>query len=822
MLSVIHFSSAGTGNSVSWFSEPSPLIAKVTDLAAAPTISNKDCVNLTVQVDYTFSSPFQDNCYVSTTNGLIEHEGEYIQPLGYNKAYPLKYMLGGNPVIIPVPNQAGAMQIVGNGFGTVYLSYYKDLYNHMVYDAFSNRFNINVPADLTFRYEDGSPIQFNYASQASDPNGRYILVDTVYTGYVVIDTLNLGIKPIADSYPVGSYSSGNADAINSTGKLAAIANNANAGAVNNGGYFKIVDTGSCTGTGLAQSGYVKSDFQCLTTDLLPQISQSIPQLSGIFNVRFANDRTLTFVAKSGNDSSGYKYARYSMSAGGLPASLIQYEAVGDSYISGEGASDYRTGTNTELNKCHQSLLSYPYLLSSRFNSFASVACSGAEMHNIAPPTARDEKVYQTKAQPDLGSSDTALDTHLPGIVLQNDFITQDNPEAITLSIGGNDIGFADIIQKCINPFQPTKYSVIGHLTCYNTYEERLELVNAINDQFPKLRSLYESMKTSGAGDRRVYVIGYPQIIKSGGDCGGNVAMNASETLLARDLIDYLDGVIRQAAAEAGVGYVDTQNAFDGQRLCEGAGSRTAVNGLTFASQPGSRAPDVNGSFHPNAIGHELLAGVVAAQTHNLTNPMPVAQPKTNQYITNPNAAILQDVQHTGRQIRKLNPHLTGIGEVLQKSLSFQFAVNSRSFFTKPGAMYSFTSGLTNLGSFIADSSGNINVTASLPADTPPGYQTLHIYGNDVFGQPIDLQKVVFVANSNDDYDGDGVLNDSDSCPLIAQTDIDDDHDGIDDACDPLIVAISPTTPPNDEIIWQDNSILRINISATRPQTTTGQ
>jgi hypothetical protein len=823
VLSVIHFTTADTGMTAGWFGSQPASVVKAFDLSAAPVASNKDCTKASIQIDNNFfgvPSPFEEHCYVSTAMGLIEQQGLYIQPPGYTKASRLvNTAQGGNPVLIPIPNQAGALWLRGfdGGNGTVTLQYFKDLYNHLSYDYFYQRFNISSGPDLTFGYFNHTPaMQFDFSSLAMDPNGRFMIVDTVYNGIVRIDTLSLTMMPIAASLPGGEGA--NATAVNSSGKIAAISHDG--AGEGGGGYFKVVDIGGCASAGSPADNYQITTPNCPTVDLFPKLVQSIPQLVSITNVRFANDRTITFVAKSGASAAGYKYARYSITGGGYALSLVQYEALGDSYISGEGAFNYRAGTNTERNGCHQSLSSYPYLLSGQFNSFADVACSGAEMHNVAPPTVGDEKEYQLNdGIPSQTEVENATAAHIPGVIFQNTFVGQDNPETVTLSVGGNDIGFAGIIQKCINPFQGSTFSVVGHLTCYDTYEDRLELVNTINDQFTRLRDLYESLKSNATGDRRVYVVGYPQVMKVGGDCGVNVAMNANEVAFAHDLIDYLDGVIKRAADEAGVGYVDTQHVFDGHRLCEGAAGQIAVNGLTIAKQP-ARAPDINGSFHPNVMGHELLAGAVASQTHTMTNPMPVATPRTNQFGVDPTAPILQNIPHSGRTVRRVNPNLSGLGGIVQKNASLKLVATARSFYTKPGATYSFTygKGLVNLGSFVADALGNITINATLPADTPSGFQTMHIYGNDIFGQPIDLQEVVFVAASDTDYDNDGVPNDTDSCPLAVQGGTDADHDGIDDVCDPQVI-IKPVVTIPDDIVWQDNAILRVDIYGTQPQTT---
>lgn len=803
---------------VDWFNQ-TPAVTKNLDITSADYAKASNCVPATLQVARGLSKIFETHCYVSTAAGMVDYEGQYIRPPGYDVVYPVNPNFSG--VLIPIPTQAGVLWLRGatNGSG-VNLGYFRNFYGNMSYNSFYNRFDFNAQPDFYFRYGDGQAMQFDYGSLANDPNGRYMLIDTLFNGFVVIDTLNLGIQPVLTSFPAGT-SGVEATAISGDGKVAVVS-------LIQGGdgtydIFKFVDKTSCTG-GLNQDSHIKPTFQCRTINLAPNIRQAIPNLAGITNMRFANERTITFTAKYGTATSGYRYGRFSMTAGGQPASLKQYEAIGDSYISGEGAFSYRTGTDTDRNKCHQSTVSYPYLLSNHFGSFASVACSGARLQNIVTDSKVELIDQLIGNDPTLAEINEANLTRIPGVLSQAHFINEDNPEAVTVSVGGNDVGFADIIQKCVNPLQNLKDTVATHSTCYSTYEDRLEVVNLINSQFTRLRSLYETLKQSSAGDRRVYVIGYPQVMKVGGDCGANVAMNADEVAFAHDLIDYLDGVIKRASDEAGVQYVDTQAAFNGHRLCEAPGNQIAVNGITIAKDPDGNV-DPKGSYHPNALGHQLLASAIAVQTNNLTKPMPTAVSKTNQIVADSNTAILQNVPHTNRVVRYIKPYLELVPKVIQRGVTYNFSVNPKDFFTKANSIYNFVinSDPVNLGNFTSDADGVVHISASIPASVPPGFHTLHIYGSDIFGNPIDMQQVVFVAASDSDYDNDGVPNNTDSCVIVAQSGVDVDADGIDDACDPQVVSSSSVdvNMPPDDVVWADNSILTISIFTPQQQMVSG-
>lgn len=59
-------------------------------------------------------------------------------------------------------------------------------------------------------------------------------------------------------------------------------------------------------------------------------------------------------------------------------------------------------------------------------------------------------------------------------------------------------------------------------------------------------------------------------------------------------------------------------------------------------------------------------------------------------------------------------------------------------------------------------------------------------------QDVDLYKLVYVAESQNDIDGDGTSNDQETCLVAQPVGRDYDQDGIDDACDP---EVSDTTAP---------------------------
>lgn len=798
---------------VDWFTK-TPTFSKVADLPAIPVISNRDCATLSIQVARNYLKPAESHCFVPTIFGLLNTNGDILyRDIGH----PVKNSVGGNPALVAVPNQGAVMTMHGTGTGGVYYGLYRNFFSKLTPSLLFNgeqRYTFVDPTDQYYRYISGDPIVFSSSTSLGfSTNGRYFIANAGLNGIVKSDMLNLGMRTIAAATPknhLGLYSS-TANAIDNEGRFAATAYNG-AGQNKETHYFKIVDTSSCTGGALEGSGR-QPEFSCTTKDLFRAADQAIPNLWEIYNVRFTNERTVRFVAGTKKSDGSSSYAAYTMTAGGQQERRVSYLAMGDSYISGEGAGAYSLGTDNERNRCHQSAFAYPKLLSGIFNLSESIACSGARQFNITEPVPKDFNFYQIYGDPpNIQEINSARNSYEPGFVLQKDFVTEDNPEAITISIGGNDIGFSDIITKCTHPLKGLSTGAAHH-TCYSTYEDRVEVVNLINERLPQLSKLYADLRNNGAEVRRVYVIGYPQVAKVGGDCGLNVAMDAHEVQFAYDLIAYFNRVIKQAADEAGVVYVDTQQAFDGRRLCEGDGSQSAMNGITVRRQPWGGFGVVE-SFHPNQAGHRLLADTIAAQTDGLKRPMPAPVAASPAPVVDPNMPLLSYVERANRSIYKLKMLERGEA-VVKKGSQLDMVVNARDYDIKPGGVYQVTmrSDPISMGSFTAGADGTLRVNATVPASAEAGFHTIHIQGTDTFNQLIDLQQVVYVAAGDEDYDGDAVPNDIDSCGLVAQSGVDRDLDEVDDACDPLIGAAPDTSGGPQGIIWRDDAVLAIEIQA---------
>jgi len=731
----------------------------------------------------------ESNCVVPTSYGMADSSSEVL--LNHtSKYYPVYTQVDGQRHFLAVPNSDTAISYSPTpAFGSYFY------FNHN-FSASYNITQVNTPSGISWEYhinrppdgvlqdQNGQLLPADYDSMSFSANGQWMVVTAPDNSTLRVNLETFQVTPFATgfNYRIGSNPAPQT-AITNDGRYAVVASK-------NFGFFKIYDLNTCDNT------IVNGFYSCQSRDLQTFSQQQITDFINASIIRFIGNDTLGIYISSGHPNNP-TVAKYILNTGLGSFHQADYLALGDSYISGEGAFDYQTGTDTNNNQCHVSLIAYPYLLglSLDYNSYHSVACSGALTRDVLNTSLDYEGQTKSKAKR-RSLSDSQLSSiksnFLPGYIDQLDFVSQYQPKVITLSVGGNDLGFSQILKQCVEPWQSN--------TCYNTYEDRLELVQEINNSvFPKLVNTYQQIKNAGAPDARIYIIGYPQIAKPGGDCGDNVHLDAQEVRFSAQLISYLDSVVQAAASKAGVAYVDTQHALDGHRLCEASSKYSAgVNGLTAGNDmPGLLGgPIANESYHPTFIGHQLLEQAILNATNNLTQPMPSA----SDLAASPLGSSSLDILNLDRVNRAVNT--TEYDSEISEDVMYR---GTQSVISIDGIDHSLASTSTmqavlhsdpiQLGAFITDLEGNLNAQIVIPDSVSAGYHTLHFYGLSSINQPVDIYKTVYIAASITDLDGDGIVDSQESCVGIPVSGHDIDQDGIDDACDGFINA-QPATIAN--------------------------
>jgi len=689
----------------------------------------------------------------------------------------------GNFLLQPIPNQGMTLSLTSSSVLGMYAHFYTDVYQHVTpqYNALNSlqSFSVNAPPDFMLRDKNGTAINFNPNTIAYSSNGSWMLVDAYGRGFLRVNLATFEVTPFAQTLQNDPNDYSNrygVTAISDDGRYASIGSD-------DYGYLDVYDLSTCTGT--VPNDYSKQQT-CEMRDYWPSLAGSINKFHAVYSVRFVNDDNLNLTLSYDWQSRGtntFDAATYRLTAPGKSAHGLDYLAMGDSYISGQGEFVYKDGTDTATNTCHLSPLSYPFSMGAGlFNQYNSVACSGAVTADITGIGYQDYNHThpQSKGRADSSYDNDILSNFWPGYRTQLTFVKTYQPSVITLSIGGNDIDFTDMLTSCVSFVHlPTNGQ-----TCYSKYDDVMRVIQNIDGIYQRLQDTYRAILQADPGVR-LYVIGYPQIVTLG-NCADNVHLNSQEIVFAQAVIGYLDSTIEKAADSAGARYVDTKGAFDGNRMCEAKSSAVAVNGLTAGN-------DVNvalgikvigsESYHPNVLGHQLLAQKILSLTDNLTQPMPGADTSiVPPAPSDPQAqALLTDPTPSGNPVPDIvtsNSNL--VPKVTTQNALIAFTADGAANGLKPNSSYHVLSdSTTNLATVASDATGNVNTQISLPASLTSGYHTIMLSGQNIAGQSIVIYEIIYVSP-------DGTQTAAGECGPIELSGNDIDSDGIDDACDPII------------------------------------
>lgn len=719
----------------------------------------------------------------------------YLLKNGTNVAGQLKGAMSNFSYLVPIPGSSTVLELVSAG-GIAYKIYvtenaYSGLTTTINQTTKEVTYKLPMPTATFLKNSRGDPLFIDVNTLALANNGQWLVADGLNTGFVRINIATRDILPFTSGFS-------NAAASNTVYSMNAISDDGAQVVVSAMAplqSFNYYDLASCQPP---LSGMI---YRCQSRNLQNNISALRNKYrGGTHNVGFASNNLLQFYASYEYIApNNRKIGLFTLSNTGEGASKLDYLALGDSFSSGEGVKNYRPETNTELNRCHTSYDSYGYVLSALLanqDSFKSIACSGAKIKDIVLEKQKEDD-YNLKNSQAFGKeissfNEEILLSFLPGYRIQNKFVSINRPKIITMSIGGNDIGFSQIIAKCVSPFSSDS-------TCYSYYEDRKELLNVINNKYQGLLDTYRSLMQASP-DAKLFIVGYPQLAKDNGNCANNVRLDNNEIIFSNQLIAYLNNIIEMAADHAGAKYVDVEHAFDGHRMCETASYDVAANGVTAGRGGGfinGKYPFASESYHPNKLGHQLLANAIAAKTASLTAAMPAVNTSTANFLADTDNLLLQNVPHRATAAANYVYDGSISADALFMDAPTQLDVSADTYSLPPNSQFSVVmySDPTVIGTIATDSSGNIAGTVNLPPSLPVGYHTLHITGKNILDEPVDIAKIVYVAATINDYDGDGVANSNETCLGIEPLGVDIDKDGVDDACDGFIDMPPPEPTP---------------------------
>lgn len=295
---------------------------------------------------------------------------------------------------------------------------------------------------------------------------------------------------------------------------------------------------------------------------------------------------------------------------------LSYVALGDSYAAGRGLTPT---TGKPVPGCDQSSIDYPHRVAESLGmSLTDVSCSGATTANVI-------------SKPQKTVAGTAP-VQLPAL--------SSKTRVVTITIGGNDIGFFTTASACVALSPTGPILSTGKANCRETYVK--DGVDTLADRVSGvlltgggsgkkgLTTTFAAVKKA-APNARVFVVGYPTILPdpantpAAGCFRASVSGTGIASLRIRDALPFtstdvrylnsieqsLDAATRKATEAAGFTYVSTLAASATHSACAPA-DESYINGVSLASDASLTVTLATGSLHPNAGGAEFMANLVEA------------------------------------------------------------------------------------------------------------------------------------------------------------------------------------------------------------------
>jgi len=253
-----------------------------------------------------------------------------------------------------------------------------------------------------------------------------------------------------------------------------------------------------------------------------------------------------------------------------------YVALGDSYTAGPVIPVQQNDPGGCLRSDHN----YPHLVNPSLNlgAFRDVSCSGATTQDMTQP----QGVTPGPNPPQFNALDSST-------------------AAVSLTIGGNDIGFTSILENCsslINAGTPCqdKYVVNGD----DTISDRIAATG------PKVAAVLQSIHAGSPG-AKVFLLAYLDILPDNGtNCYPQMPITNADAPYLRDKERELNSMLQSVASANGAIYVDTYTASIGRDACQ----LPTVRWVEPVVPVNPAAP-----VHPNLAGMQASARVLLASMH---------------------------------------------------------------------------------------------------------------------------------------------------------------------------------------------------------------
>ncbi|SDS78642.1 GDSL-like Lipase/Acylhydrolase family protein [Agromyces flavus] len=229
---------------------------------------------------------------------------------------------------------------------------------------------------------------------------------------------------------------------------------------------------------------------------------------------------------------------------------LEYAAVGDSFAAGVGGGSYLDTS------CYRSANSYPRQLDADANKrlVSFPACTGAS-------------TVETLAQ--IATISTTA-------------------KVVTVTVGGNDVGFSNVMRNCF---------AFPSDSCQSSIDAGAAIAasQAFRD---KVAGVITAIRTRTEPDAKVIVAGYPLLFHLNSS-GVNTRYQWADEVNAETVV--LNNVIESVAVGTGATFVDVEDDFAGHGI--GSGSSWIVDWMYV---------NWNTAFHPTATGYAAYANAIRA------------------------------------------------------------------------------------------------------------------------------------------------------------------------------------------------------------------
>ena len=229
-------------------------------------------------------------------------------------------------------------------------------------------------------------------------------------------------------------------------------------------------------------------------------------------------------------------------------------------------------------------------VTSNVSKWYFVAVSGAETKHFTEKQNKPENKYVMKLRPQLDIFNQITDT----------------VDYVTLTIGGNDVKFADVIKKAVL----YSYSIGG----YKKFEKYLEDIWATRfDTLANIKETYKKIEQAAGKQATILVAGYPTLVNS----KGCIPIHEKHAKLINEKVNAFNGLLAGLVEECqgegmNIEFVDVATSFKGHEAYTDDNWINKISTRHDDDIPKDGVLDVVSAYsmHPNEKGVEEYARLV--------------------------------------------------------------------------------------------------------------------------------------------------------------------------------------------------------------------